>query len=51
MFTEKGYFPLNFKFKDPEIWNIFLNFKRSILWNSLSIKLKNLNFYKNLSYC
>ena len=28
-----------------------LNFRGSVLWNSLPIKIKNVNFYKNLSYC
>ena len=28
-----------------------LNFRGSVLWNNLPIKLKNLNFYKDLSYC
>ena len=28
-----------------------LNFRGSVSWNNLPIKLKNVNFYKNLSYC
>ena len=28
-----------------------LNFRGSVLWNNLPIKLKNVNFHKNLSYC
>ena len=28
-----------------------LNFRRSILCNNLPIMFKNVNFYKNLSYC
>ena len=28
-----------------------VNFRGSVLWNKLLIKLKNVNFYKNLSYC
>ena len=28
-----------------------LNFRGSVLCNNLSIMFKNINFYKNLSYC